>query len=649
MKKMLRWLTLAGGIVVCIAFGCRQSSPQNEPFFFAKQVDVAEKNFDRNQFLSYRKDALLSTSVTMSNESRLSLTPPLPSRLTFEVDLPRKPTLQFSTGVSTLGTGGLPAPVAFALYVDVGNGEEQCFENIVGRGKPNRWMKHQVDLSPWAGKKVRLTFATSVRETAFTAGRKASTVAGQPFLPAWGSPVLDDGSENSKRQDIILISVDCLRADHVSAYGYNRETTPHIDRVAEEGVLFENAMSVSSWTLPTHMSMLTGRMPSQHGLSRRHRRRSDVPYLPEILGRADYETLGVVSGAALSPTFGYAQGFDSYLCSDGTPADEVTDAALELMLKEGRRNRFLFLHLFDAHWPYVPPREFLERFSNRPPDISHLQDMVLHRESPKNEEDIQNLKTLYDSEVAFIDQELGRFFGKLKEAELYNDALIIITADHGEGFYEHEMWQHSEILYNEVTHIPLVVKWPDSTPRDRVERLVSQLHIFPTILEGAGLDSPYLEFPSLHRFTRDDPSNQERQTVLSEITWEPSEDRGAFVQISVRQNHWKYIVTYQGDIGDEAFVSKKVKEELYDLSRDEGELDNLLPGDNAEIRAPTPGGTCLSRRGPESATGTAWRTNRDRRGIERTASGPRIRGKMMWSFLFLRLSQCLCAFSRTQA
>jgi len=87
----------------------------------------------------------------------------------------------------------------------------------------------------------------------------------------------------------------------------------------------------------------------------------------------------------------------------------------------------------------------------------------------------------------------------------------------------------------------------------------------------------------LHRFTRDDPSNQERQTVLSEITWEPSEDRGAFVQISVRQNHWKYIVTYQGDIGDEAFVSKKVKEELYDLSRDEGELDNLLPGDNAEI------------------------------------------------------------------
>jgi arylsulfatase A-like enzyme len=579
MKDRARKLSIFVGLAFAVQSycSCNFSLDVYDPYFFAPRVEEAEKSFDRNQFLSFRKDALLAASTTIGNDTRFSLTPPLPSRLTFEVDVPEEPSFTFSVGVSSLGGKGLPAPVAFRLFVQTDSGEQLCFEHVVGRGKPNRWSHHQVDLSSWAGQKIRLTFATNLRETQYIPRRDPSILAGQSFLPAWGNPVLDHANNAARRRDIILISVDCLRADHVGVHGYARKTTPNIDRVAEEGVVFENASSISSWTLPTHMSMLTGLMPAEHGLNRLHRMNSNVPYLPEILGRANYETLGVVSGAYLSPTFGYEDGFMRYLYLIKTPADEVVRTALEMMLHKGKRNRFLFLHLFDAHWPYLPPRGFLERVAERPPDISGIQSMVLHREAPNNEKEIQYVKDLYDSEVAFIDRELGYFFEELRVAGLFDDALILITGDHGEGFYEHRQWQHSEILYNEVVHIPLIVKWPGGAPRGRVGELVSQLHFFPTLLETAGLESPYTDIPSLRHFIQAGQKNPEPQTVISEITWEPSEDKDAALKISVRREHLKYIATYSGEPGDEAFVSQLVYEELYDLSQDEGELNNLLP------------------------------------------------------------------------
>jgi arylsulfatase A-like enzyme len=209
--------------------------------------------------------------------------------------------------------------------------------------------------------------------------------------------------------------------------------------------------------------------------------------------------------------------------------------------------------------------------------------MVLYREAPRGDEEIQYVKDLYDAEVAFIDQELGRLFDALRRAELFDNALILITGDHGEGFYEHGQWQHSEILYDEVAHIPLIVKWPGSSPKGRVRDLVSQLNFFPTFLEAAEIVSPYPEIPSLRRFTQDERPGPDPQTVLSEITWDSSDDEGGALKIAVRRDHWKYIAIYRGDHGDADFVSRLEKEELYDLSRDAGELNNLLPDTDAEI------------------------------------------------------------------
>ncbi len=550
------------------------------PVLFARQVDEAEKNYDQNLFLSYRKDGLLSAPVTLGKETRLSLTPPLPSRLTFTVQVPTEALLEFSIGVSTLGEETFSNPVQFAIYVD----EEVRFEQAVRRGQPNAWLQQTVDLSEWAGKTIRLGFETVAR------GMSPEGV-GRAFLPAWGNPVLSgsppdiSNMSGKERANLVLISVDCLRADHVSAYGYERTTTPNIDRFATDGVLFRNAASVSSWTLPTHMSMMTGLMPSLHGASRAYKLSSSVPYLPEILAENGYQTLGVASGGYVSPAWGFERGFDVYRMLTDRRAREVVDAALQLgtASRASRTSRqFLFVHLFDAHWPYLPPSEFLDRFAPRPPDISDIMPKVIHRKPPTGPEEIQHFVNLYDGEIAYLDQELGRFFSGLKEAGLYDRSLIVLTADHGESFYEHDVWQHSESLFEEVTHIPLIVKWPRNSITGDVESLVSQLNIFPTILEQSELVPPYDYLP-LGRFLGDSPAPPVH--ALSEITWDAKEGQGAAMRIAVKNGRLKYMLTLAGEIGDERFVSEVVKEELYDLTKDREEQMNLLPDAASDIGA----------------------------------------------------------------
>ncbi|HJS73211.1 MAG TPA: sulfatase-like hydrolase/transferase, partial [Vicinamibacteria bacterium] len=365
---------------------------------------------------------------------------------------------------------------------------------------------------------------------------------------------------------LILISIDCLRADHVGAYGYERDTTPALDALAKDGVVYEDAVSVSSWTLPTHMSMLTGVLPTQHGLRHDQKRFASVPYLPEILARKGYETIGIVSSLLLTPTFGFDEGFDRYHALVDVPAASLVDHAIREVAVPDGRSRFLFLHLFDAHWPYQPPPELLTRFGPRPKDISDLLKKVIDRRPPAGPDEVEELKRLYDAEIFAADRELGRFFQALKDAGRYDRALIVVTADHGEGFYEHGFWQHSEVIYSEVTRVPLIVKWPENVRRGRESRVVDQLHLFPTILEAASLETP---------LARKGLAAAEEAEALTEITWEGNETRGAAMKIAIRKGPLKYVATFEGDVSDPKFVSRLVREELYDRSRDPGETNDL--------------------------------------------------------------------------
>ncbi len=172
------------------------------PVFFAKRIDDAERDFDRNRFLSFRKDGLLSAPLTLGNETRLSLTPPLPSRLTFTVQVPSDPLLRFSIGVSTLGGEILTNPVDFAVYVASDGEEVRCFRETVRRAQPNRWLEQTVDLTPWSGKNVGLTFETTPHE------KKSAGAGSGSLLPAWGNPVLVSSQGRRAGSNLGLITVD---------------------------------------------------------------------------------------------------------------------------------------------------------------------------------------------------------------------------------------------------------------------------------------------------------------------------------------------------------------------------------------------------------------------------------------------------------
>ncbi len=468
-------------LVSLLAHACSQpASEKTTSYPFVDNVDQAEATFDRVQFRSARKDARLSSPVTLGGETQSSLTPPLPSRLAYEVEIPSDPTLLFSIGASPLGEGPLAAKVDFLVYVDSGAGEELVFSETLERHQPNEWREAAADLHPWSGETVKLVFETKPRLEELPSVQV-------PILAAWGNPVLASTAAEPERPNLILISIDCLRPDHMGAYGYQRDTTPNIDRFAEDGVVFETAAATSS------------------------------------------------------------------------------------------QSHFLFMHLLDPHWPYLPPREFIERFGARPRDISDLQDLIAHSKPPPSDRETQEIIQLYDGEIAYTDQELGRFFAELKMLGLYEDSMIIVTADHGEAFYEHGHWQHSQTLYDEVVRIPLIVKWPGGGAGSRVASLVSQVDIFPSLLEAAGIEPPPTEAVDL-TLVIDGDADPEGRTAISEVTWRSP--RETSMKIAFRTASSKFVVTLSGpsslDGGDDLGVSEVEDEELYDLLKDPREQNNLL-------------------------------------------------------------------------
>jgi len=292
----------------------------------------------------------------------------------------------------------------------------------------------------------------------------------------------------SRRPNIILVLVDALRADHVGAYGYERNTTPVLDRFARESVRFTRAVSASNWTPVSVASMFTGLYGASHGmvpavhnaatarmLSVRLNQNLDT--LAEILNRGGYQTAAVVTNPWLRKEFNYVQGFETYESIRWGTANAVTESAIGILTKLQKRKApfFLYLHYLDPHQPYEPP-----------PPYDHLFQGPLRngRHSAETEE----ASGLYDGEIRFADMEIGRLFEDLRRRNLYEDAFIIITADHGEQFGERGAQGHGDRLYVEETHIPLIMK--NGEPPHEVREIVSNIDIYPTIIGAAHIAIP---------------------------------------------------------------------------------------------------------------------------------------------------------------
>jgi arylsulfatase A-like enzyme len=310
----------------------------------------------------------------------------------------------------------------------------------------------------------------------------------------------------AKRPHVVILSLDTTRADRLGCYGYARPTSPHLDRLAAESVLYTRAIATSSWTLPSHASLFTGKLTTSHGAHydpegplnlagvidgprewREYRARplpESERTLAEVLRDAGYATGAVVGGPWLKRPFGLAQGFDYYdddhiTTSDGRRADSVTDAALRWMERAAGRELFLFLNYYDPHGPYSPPEPFLSRFlapGTRPSEGI-----------PQGEE----LGARYDGEVFYMDHHVGRLLDGLRKAGVYEHALIVVTADHGELLGEQGRLGHGQHLTQPEIHIPFFVRYPhgQEAPR-RVESPVQLTDVLPMVTRALGLPAP---------------------------------------------------------------------------------------------------------------------------------------------------------------
>ena len=317
--------------------------------------------------------------------------------------------------------------------------------------------------------------------------------------------------------DVVLVTIDTLRADHVGAYGYHRDTTPGLDRIARDGVRFANAASVSSWTMPAHASILTGLEPAEHGLQTSlNALPESARTLGEILGDAGYETAGFVSHVYMTERYGFGAGLAHFddTAAKRAPQTPVSQTVVDRVLAwlDGRRSRgderpfFLWVHLFDPHWDYIPPPPHDTAFDadyEGTIDGKYRSLAPFIKEGPYYDpnavlatRDLEHLLALYDGEIAYTDAQLQRLWRRLEDDGTLSRTVIAIASDHGEEFMEHGSLEgHQWTLYDEVVMVPLVFRFPDPALNvGTVDALVSTVGVAGTILDALAIEH---ELPTL--------------------------------------------------------------------------------------------------------------------------------------------------------
>jgi arylsulfatase A-like enzyme len=308
------------------------------------------------------------------------------------------------------------------------------------------------------------------------------------------------GSERSPL-NLILISLDTLRADRLSSYGYERDTSPAIDALAARGVRFQTVVAESSWTLPSHTSLFTGRSPTSHGVVHAKSAVPDeIPLLAEVLARAGYESYAHTAGGHVAARKGFDRGFIAY---DDDKQDFRSVLAKSLQRIDERdpdRPLFLFIHTYDIHCPYDPPRQYASQFATDTPGSRPENRVDTHKNcgnkgpDPYNERKLTQgnaryLSDLYDAGIRWADDALGEFVAALESRGMMDDTVVVLFSDHGEELLEHGQVGHERTLYIESLLVPLVIAAPGVDPAV-VEMPVGLSDVMPTLLELLQIDAP---------------------------------------------------------------------------------------------------------------------------------------------------------------
>jgi len=348
--------------------------------------------------------------------------------------------------------------------------------------------------------------------------------------------------------NVVVITIDTLRADHLGCYGYKQIRTPNIDALAAESARFERAYTPVPVTLPAHTAIFTGTYPTLSGMHdfSGNKLNPTQPTLASVLKQQGYVTGAVIGSAVLDSRFGLNQGFDFYydhfdfsrlqesnLEEMERPGNVVADVALDWLGKNRGSKFFLWMHLYDPHYPYRPPAPYSEQYKDR----------------------------LYDGEIAFADAQVGRLIAYLKAKDLYRNTLIVLTGDHGESLGEHGEKTHGLFIYNATLHVPVIVHLPGASAAKVIPELVSLTDLMPTVLQALKIEAP---------------SQVQGRSLLALLTTKREEDaRNLYAETFLPRLHFNWSELRSVETEKYQFIQAP-KPELYDLATDPRETRNLF-------------------------------------------------------------------------
>jgi len=356
------------------------------------------------------------------------------------------------------------------------------------------WVPLRLDLADLAGFSGELVFQSGeVRDGRVDWGSWSGGVWGNPLLAVAGGAAGKEAGDSPA--NVLIISLDTLRADRMSGYGNSRFTTAQIDRrLIRRGTQFSVARTSSPWTLPAHFSLMTGIDTIQEDVNLPGRLPRNVATLAGQLKRAGYRTAAITGGGYVAPEWGFDRGFDLYATE--TDLGEAVTYALDVTRQSGASPFFLFLHTYETHAPYTPREPYISQYEPKPyrgalqattEELLRVNNGII----PVTDEDVDHLKALYDSGVAYTDHQIGRLLSALTGFGLEDRTIVVLLSDHGEEFVDHGSLDHGRSLYEELLRIPLTFCQPGRIASGvTIDEPVSLVDVFPTILELAGVDRP---------------------------------------------------------------------------------------------------------------------------------------------------------------
>lgn len=515
--------------------------------------------------------------VDLDHDVRNALPAPPGLEIARELEVAADSRLRFAYGTDAR----IGQTVEFRVAAEAaGSPRRVLFSDRIAADRRGAWQEASVDLSDLGGRRVRLLLETA----------NAGDLPLREGLPYWANPMVLATASGPLPPDIVLIVIDTLRADRLSLYGYPSQTTPEIDRWARRrGVTFRRVVAPAPWTLPSHISIFTGLDALNHGHNHDLPMAESMESLAELLRRRGYRTAAFTGGVYLHPRYGLAQGFDSfrYWPSDRDQKDELAEGverALAWLGTNPVRPSFLFFHTYEVHIPFHARQPFLDRLTGGA-EMGDLEARLSSlRERSGEEEGFQVRKRyalkplqpdgektllpdsefprvgdLYDSGVAYADSQIGRLLERLGD-----DAVVVLTSDHGEALGERGFASHS-YLYDFNLLVPLIVAVPGGEGGGgTVSRQVRLVDVLPTILDVAGLEVPGdLDGVSLRPWIEDPESAADPPPEA--WAYAGSTNFGVALRLSDRL---KYIYN------NSAWPANHGQEELYRLRADPGEEDN---------------------------------------------------------------------------